>query len=364
MRKRRIPKYSLHKATGQARVCIDGVDHYLGKFDSPESKSRYRQLIEKWLLRTSGHNYGSMTVGQLVLLYDDHIRGYYVKNGEPTSEVLCIKCALRPLVRLFSETAVCEFGPQKLMAVRKEMIDAGRERKSINRNVGRITRMFRWAVANEFCAPETVTALEAVDGLRAGRSDAVEAEAVEPAPLEYVKAVQPYVTRPVWGMVRFQLATAARPGEAVIARGCDITMAGDVWEFVPQSHKTEHHGRGRTILIGPRGQVVIREFLKMDLEAYLFSPRDADTRRTRARNGPGERYRRDSYTTALRRACVQAGVPVWTPNQLRHTAATAIRAAADLDTARAVLGHSNMKMTEVYAERDLESARRIIRKIG
>ena len=40
-----IPAYSLHKTTGQARVRIDGRDHYLGKFGAPESRRKYARLI-------------------------------------------------------------------------------------------------------------------------------------------------------------------------------------------------------------------------------------------------------------------------------------------------------------------------------
>ena len=42
-------KYQLHKATGQARVRINGHDIYLGKYRSPESEERYRQVIADWL---------------------------------------------------------------------------------------------------------------------------------------------------------------------------------------------------------------------------------------------------------------------------------------------------------------------------
>lgn len=359
MPKRRVPKYSLHKATGQARVWIDGQDHYLGPYDSPESKQRYRELIDKWRLRQENPTESNITVGQLVLLYDEHIASYYVKDGKPTSEVLCVKSALRPVVAMFAKTPVSDFGPSKLLAVRKKMVDAGKERKSINRNVGRIVRMFRWAVAQEMCRPEIVTALECVDGLRKGRSKAVENAPVKPVPVADVEATLPHVSKPIAGLIRFQLTTGARPGEAIRVRGCDITMSADVWEYRPESHKTEHHGKQRIILIGPKGQDVVREYLKTDLSAFLFSPRDAAKT-----NRPGERYRRDSYTTAVRRACRKIGIPEWTPNQLRHTAATRIRAAADLDITRTVLGHSTIDITEVYADRDLEAARRIIREVG
>jgi len=46
-RQNRIPGYLEHKATGQARVVIDGVTHYLGPYGSRESKAKYHELIER-----------------------------------------------------------------------------------------------------------------------------------------------------------------------------------------------------------------------------------------------------------------------------------------------------------------------------
>jgi hypothetical protein len=39
------PSYSLHKASGQARVKYNGKTTYLGKFGSPESHQRYASFI-------------------------------------------------------------------------------------------------------------------------------------------------------------------------------------------------------------------------------------------------------------------------------------------------------------------------------
>jgi integrase len=140
------------------------------------------------------------------------------------------------------------------------------------------------------------------------------------------------------------------------------------------------------VFIGPKAQLVVREFLKRNVSACLFSPTDAREefdahrratrktpmtpsqrnrkRKTKPRKQPGERYTVCSYGYAIRNACEKAGVPSWSPNQLRHSAATAIRREADIETARTVLGHSSVAVTEVYAERDFETARRIIAKIG
>jgi len=51
----------------------------------------------------------------------------------------------------------------------------------------------------------------------------------------------------------------------------------------------------------------------------------------------------------------------WRPNQLRHFAATAIRAVAGIETAQMILGHSELKTSEIYAERDLAAAAEVMR---
>ena len=75
-------------------------------------------------------------------------------------------------------------------------------------------------------------------------------------------------------MVRLQLASGMRPGELVIMRACDLNMSGAIWEYVPGTHKTEHHEgvRPRVIMIGPKGQEIIRPFLGLNMSGYLFSP--------------------------------------------------------------------------------------------
>lgn len=46
--RRKPPAYTLHKSSGQARVRIDGKDHCLGPYNSPESQGKYARLIAEW----------------------------------------------------------------------------------------------------------------------------------------------------------------------------------------------------------------------------------------------------------------------------------------------------------------------------
>jgi integrase len=54
----------------------------------------------------------------------------------------------------------------------------------------------------------------------------------------------------------------------------------------------------------------------------------------------------------------------WTPNQLRHTAGTEIRRVGGLEAAQVVLGHAKADVTQIYAERDVNLAMDVMRKIG
>jgi len=47
--KDRIPKYRLHRRSGQAIVTLNQKDHYLGSYDSESSKLEYDRLIAEWL---------------------------------------------------------------------------------------------------------------------------------------------------------------------------------------------------------------------------------------------------------------------------------------------------------------------------
>ena len=269
------------------------------------------------------------------------------------------------------------------------MVEAGLARTTVNARVNRIRRVFRWAASLELVPVAVPQGLATVAGLQKGRSAALEAEGVAPVPIENVEATLPHLPSPVAAMVRVQLATGCRAGEVVRMRACDITMAGPIWEYRPADHKTAWRGRDRVILLGPRAQEVIRGLLTDDREAYLFDPcravrerygprassslaprgpksrLDPSTgKKEAARPKPGRPYLVRSYQHAVARACLRAGIPPWSPLQLRHTAATTIRVKFGLEAAQVILGHARADVTQVYAERDLSRAANIMGQIG
>jgi len=385
---RKPPSYRRHKATGYAVVTIAGRDHYLGAHGSPESIDAYKRLISEWTTAgpaataagAAASKCGAdFRICELLAAYYDHADRYYVKDGQPTGEAKNIKDATRSLQAIYGMTPVAEFGPMALKAVRQKMIEAKLSRRVINFRVNRIRRVFKWGVENQLVAPGVLHALQAVSALRAGRTEARETGPVRPVPEESVSAVLPFVTPQVRAMIELQQLTGMRPNEVTAMRPMDIDRSQPTWTYRPARHKTEHHGIERLIYLGPRAQAIITPYLLRPAEAYLFSPKDAVKQsRDRLRRGnnppkkprprpkrvPGNRYTRRSYYSAIKRACEKAGIEVWGPNRLRHSAATFLRRRYGIEAARVVLGHRSSAVTEVYAELDRTKAADIMAEVG
>jgi integrase len=54
----------------------------------------------------------------------------------------------------------------------------------------------------------------------------------------------------------------------------------------------------------------------------------------------------------------------WHPHQLRHNVATRLRKDFGIDVAQVVLGHKTLSVTQVYAEKDVESAQKVMMQAG
>jgi integrase len=385
----RIPRASRHR-TGQAVVRLSGRDHYLGRYGSREARAAYEALIARWLAngRSLPDQEAVPTVNDVLLAYVQHAESYYA-GGERSTELGCIKDALSIVKALWGRTPAREFGPKRLKAVREKMLDRGWCRSYVNHEIDRVRRVFRWAVEEELLSGEVYHALQALRGIRRGMPDVRESEPVKPVPQAFVDAALPHMLPPVAAMVQLQLLTAMRPGEACAMRGCHIDVVGHLWTYRPPRHKTAHHGKEREVLLGPRAQEVIRPFLKLDVQAPLFSPPEAiaaqaaQKRRQRKtplwpshikhqaakrkktpQRQPKDCYTPASYRRAIARACVRAGVPEWHPHQLRHNAATTIRKEFGIELTRVILGHSSLAITAIYAETDQQAAREVVARIG
>ena len=204
-------------------------------------------------------------------------------------------------------------------------------------------------------------------------------------------------------MVQVQRLTGMRPGELVLMRSADLDMGGPIWTYQPEYHKTQHHGRTRQVFLGPRAQETLRPFLRPDLQAYIFQPKQSERERRAAmhaerktpmscgntpgsnlmshpRRSPNDRYSTGSYNAAIGYACGRAfpapdgttGEALkawrrehkWAPLQIRHRFGTDVRRTHGLEAAQVLLGHARADVTQVYAERDIAKAVAVAARVG
>lgn len=404
----KTPSYRLHRPSGRAVVTLNGRDIGLGKYDSAESKAKYKKLIGAWLLRgklavtEADAAAGFVTVLQVTAGYLEHAKDYYPRGIPPR-----VITAIKWLVDEYGDLSALEFGPLKLKSLRENMIrskcmlNISRRSKGgvpvedqkfralsrtlcrsyINALINKVQKVFKWAASVELVPGSIYHALVAVEPLAKGHCAARESDEVKPVEQKYIDAVLAVASRTIAGMIRLQLLTGMRPGELVSLRGIDIDMSDSkVWKYQPQHHKTEHRGHQRIIHFGPQAQDIVREFMTTDLKAHLFNPRRECVERyenlrfkSKRPNRPPKTFHPcygDAYSVATYRKCIARYcrvadrkahqqrpdvpastiiIPRWHPHQLRHAAATDLRDKFDLDTVQAILGHASRASTERYA---------------
>ena len=107
--------------------------------------------------------------------------------------------------------------------------------------------------------------------------------------------------------------------------------------------------------------------LRKDAKAKLYGRRRA---RIEAKGFGGklvdrfrDRYTPSSYRNAVKRGCKKAGVPAWTPYQLRHCAGKDARAARGIEGTSARLGNT-ISAAQVYAEQNKHLGRELAKLYG
>jgi integrase len=403
-----VPKYRHHKGSGQAFVQVKGKRHYLGSFGSPKSKEAYARFVAELAVNSvatlplATADKPALAVVELCAAYLDFAEAYYVKSGRTTSHIGTVKRAIGAVRELYGHAPAATFGPLTLRAVQQRLVEMDHSRTTINSTCGAIKRMFKWAASHELVPVATYQALATVPGLRSGRTAAREPAPIMPVDDAVVEATLPHLPHVVADMVRFQRLTGCRPTEVCQLRPMDMDRNGDVWQYRPASHKTEHHGRERVIFVGPKAQAVIDSYLLREPSVYCFCPAESEKKRhvemrtrrktkvqpsqrnrrkARPQRAPATSYTKDSYGRSIRRGVTKANKAIqkdaeqfgidnpklldfWAPNRLRHTRATEVRRQFGLEAAQVILGHAKADVTQVYAERDHALADDVMRKIG
>jgi integrase len=376
----KVPRYSRHK-NGQARVRYGGKTTYLGAYGTPESREAYERFIAT-LPKPEIEGpppeivTGSIPlIGELILHYLAHAKAYYVRaDGTPTGEHETIRAVLRPLRKTFGELRADQFGPKRLKELQQVMVGLNWSRQYVNKATGIIKRCFKWCASEELIPAAVSVALTTVSGLNKGRTKARERAKIGPVADEMVEATLPYMSDLAVDVVRFMRRTGARPGEVVRMLASELDRSDPAcWVYSPGQHKTEHHGKGRSIFIGPEAQqIVLPRLMKAGEDGQVFPLKRAslcaEVYRACRRKYPHSKLskvRRKNLTKAQRAELLAwERAHRWHPNMLRHAFATEVRREHGLEAAQVLLGHSRADVTQVYAERDVERARAVARRIG
>jgi len=397
--KAKAPALRYHMS-GQSVVTLDGRDYYLGKHDSPESLARYAVLI------------GIYQSNGLALPKDFDLEMLDAKASflaptapQPTHQaeqallVRHVTASYRTLIvtkyannpaELHRLNQICDetdkhegdrladdYGPLALQRQRQRWIDADNSRVYCNRLTNAVVRMFKYAVSQELVKPETWQRLKSVEPLRIGQTPAPETEPRRPVAIEVVRETAKHLSPVLKAMLRVQVATGMRPSEVCNIRPCDIDRSGAVWMFRPAKHKTANRGKRKAVPLVGDARDAITDYLNRAPHAYCFSPAESmawfranqranrkskvqPSQQSRAKQSPqkapGEHFDTGSYRQSIQRAAKRAKVTPWHPYQLRHLAGTVVRDALGIEAAQALLGHSQLSMTEHYAKQNESKA--------
>lgn len=356
---------------GQAYARLPGGRiKYFGVAGGERAREKYRRFVAEWQARLTApaefRPGTALRVTDVGLAYLRHAEGHYVKRGKPTTEVSCIKVALRVLNRLYGQLPAAELASPHLQAVAGEMVRLGFVRDSIGRHLWRISRMYEWAAGNGLVPDGVHGPLAAAAKLarpRRGTGLVREGRKVPPAPEAAVAKVLEVVGEPWATMVWLQLVSGMRPGEACALNLADLDRTRSEWHYQvsPDWNKNEHKGKPQDYWLGPIAQELLAPWVAR-AEAAL---QGGTGRGFLFRSPRGRRpfVSRDYYCEVVRLACQAAGVAEWYPHQLRHSRATEVRALYGKEAAAAAIGDT-FQMADTYAERDEAQRRRVARETG
>ena len=231
-KRKQLPKYCLHKGSGQAYCRIAGDTHYLGKHGSDASRREYDRIMGEFIAngRQPFRHPDEITVSQLIIRYLDHVETE-LNVGKARKQGIAL--ALRHLNEFWGKQPVSSFGPSILKSLRKQWLEGKLCLTVINGRVGIVKQMFHWGGEEEIIPADIANAVKLVKPLQKGQSTAVEYDAVEPVADEDVEKTLPYLTRQEQDMVMVQRRISGRPQDIYNMRPCDIDRSGDIWVYSP-----------------------------------------------------------------------------------------------------------------------------------
>ncbi|GMW03863.1 MAG: hypothetical protein AMXMBFR84_49970 [Candidatus Hydrogenedentota bacterium] len=157
---------------GRAFCVVNGRSYYFGRYGSEEADAAYHTFIAEYI--AAGYRVPTpveeVTIAELCAAYWIHARAYYNSEGEK----FMIQGALKSLDDQYGHEPVVKFSPLKVEVLLNKSIESGLSRTGVNHRLNRIKRLFKWGIAKDMVPADLYIRVQAVPGLRRGRSAAKE----------------------------------------------------------------------------------------------------------------------------------------------------------------------------------------------
>jgi integrase len=358
-----------------------------GPFNSPESLRAYADFLDRLKADQSPAIHDKLkdqppanllTIAELIERFYNHCLTHYRGPNGLTGEHAVVRCALRPLLNLFGDTLAHEFRPSHLEVVRTDMVRRGWSRGYVNKSVGRIKRLFRWAAEKEHVPAGVSGAIAIVKGLEPYRSDAPETDPVKPVDDDVIQATLAELAPATGDMVRVARLCGCRPGELINMNAAEIDRRDpECWFYRPRHHKNAHRGHKRSVPINRDAQAILAPYILAAGSGKLFHFKSRDGLRQAIERACRRAFPHPELSklpkrelTRQQRAELKAWHQShqWSTAQLRHSALQEAREKDGPEGAQALGSHKHLSTTEIYThvneQRPKQAARKLAKGTG
>lgn len=367
------------KKRKQVPLKAPGANHTL-KADRPrelaeQAAARYWEEHTHQVKR--GEKVG-ITVSDLTALWANHCREYYkTADGRPTSSAVNALLDVRMFRDLFGNASVFELKHADMLQLRDALIRSGITRTTVNSRLGRVKAMLSWALDEALITATVKAELTQVKGVKRGRSMAKERTPVRPVDDVTIDKTIEVMMPNTADMVRVHRLTGMRPCEICAMKWRYIDTSRFPWVYRVPAEANKNSWRGefgqpRVVCLGPRARAILekhrdsdtpfspiqamKEFLEEKREKRVtpFYGSKKDNHDLHTPRELSEAWCTNAYTKTIYAACRRANIANWGANRLRHAFATEVRRQFGLDAAKAVLGHTEGTVTDIYTFDTLE----------
>lgn len=378
------PRLVRKPGTAEARTYHAGRWHHCGGWDvargqpTPAAKAAHARLVARWLADpgSAARPRGEYLLAELLADWGESADGPRTAHARQLLRLAAAK--LGPHL----PAPAAAFGPAELLAWQAALGER-LAANTVRPLRACVLAAFGWAEECGRVPDGHAGRLERAVGRRRKRvAPGRPMRPRPPADPAHVAAALPHLARRFPGaaaLLRVHALTGARAAELLdltagrvrrsgvlaTARGARLDLAAEgVWAADLERHKTAWKGQERVLVFGPRAKRLLAPLLRgRGPGERVFDVRAGRTD-GRKRGGDSLKARVHSYWGAVRWACRAAGVPHFSPRQLRQAAADRVRDALGAEHAAAYLGHAGRGTTErhyltVALKKAAEAARRV-----